>query len=96
MTKEEYLAKKKIIEADAKAAIDKLAGEYALSNAKHKEGDVIQDHIGFGKVEKLQWKYKSFQEDSEVVYICVELKKDLTPVKKNTKRMIYACNLINQ
>jgi hypothetical protein len=58
-------------------------------------GEIIKDHMGIIKIEKLKWMYKSFShgENVEMIYCGAELKKDLTPFKKATSRDVYECNV---
>ena len=67
-----------------------LKKKYADANNPYKVGDIIQDHIGKGKIEKIAY-YFSFS--PECIYYCQELKVDGTPGKNKSRRWIYQNNL---
>ena len=58
-----------------------------------KIGDIVTDHTGSVKVERITF-YRGFNDSLPVcVYHGIELKKDLTPTKKGDKREVYQNNI---
>lgn len=93
MTKEEY--KERIISIERECTIkkNKLKRECALSNNPYKVGDVVEDHIGKLRIERIgvytnPWNLPS------CVYYGIELKKDGTPCKRQTNRPVYQLYII--
>lgn len=68
-----------------------LKKEFALSNNPYKVDDIVTDHIGSLQIKKIEVYLSDLP---QCVYFGVELKKDLTPVKKQTGRGAYQSNLI--
>lgn len=71
-----------------------LVKKFAYSNNKVKQGDIVTDHIGSIKVERVR-----VHQGLNIIcciYDGVMLKKDLTPVKKLTKRSVYQSNLVTE
>lgn len=96
MTKEQYDNDLKVLFSEYERAKIELAKKFALENNSIKEGDIVTDHVGSIKVEKIQVTLGSFDDPPSCVYFGIELKKDLTPTKKATKRDVYQSNLITQ
>lgn len=69
----------------------KLIKIYVDHNNPHKVGEIIHDHIGSIRIEKIGY-YISY-EKPEATYTGVELLKNGTPNKKGNKRTIYQQNL---
>ena len=90
----EYKNLRQAIRERAKTEEMELAREYAYSNNTVKIGDIITDHIGSIKVEKIQWGFAFSRDYSECIYTGIELKKDKTPTKRGNKRQIYQSNLV--
>jgi hypothetical protein len=93
MTKDQL--KVKLIAIDVQYSTDKNAAfiEYAMSNNPYQKGDIIKDHIGKLKIDRIST-YISFGE-SCCVYYGVELKADgVTPMKKQSNRPVYQSNLL--
>lgn len=87
----EYKKRLKAINEEAAAKKQSLAKEYALAHNSVKIGDVVEDHIGRIKVEKVN--FQSFGELPRCVYFGIEITKAGTPSKKGTKRWVYQSNL---
>jgi hypothetical protein len=94
MNKSEYDIKRRQLTEDFEAAKNALAKEFALSNNTVKAGDIVTDHIGSIRVEKIKWTKGYGSDYPGCVYFGTELKKDLTPTKKGEKRDVYQYNLI--
>jgi hypothetical protein len=95
MTKEEYQSKCD----EHHLKIKSLAKEYALSNNPYKIGDIVNDHTGSIKIEKILLRRKWFIakrefEYPQCIYIGVELTKKGEPNKRGYKRSIYQSNII--
>jgi len=94
MTQEEY--KKKLLELQDEFTEKKkeVAKEYAFSNNPHKIGDIITDHSGSKlKIEKIKWSYGYGA--PACVYYGIELKKDLTPTKRQQNTSIHQSSIIS-
>lgn len=93
MTQEEYT--NKVAELTEKFELDKqsLRREYALSNNPYKVGDIVTDHIGSIVIEKIQHTISITHQYPFCVYTGLELKKDGTPTKKESKRAVYQTNI---
>lgn len=66
--------------------------EYAHANNPYKEGDVVTDHIGSIRVEKIGVHVSGG--DAQCVYTGVQLKKDGQVSKVQNHTTIYQSNLI--
>lgn len=103
MTKEEY--DRKISEYDrkmadlhtefvkAKEAIDL---EFARSNSSVTVGDIVCDHIGKIRVEKITANLAYMKKYPELGFWGRELRKDGKPKKSGKKRWTYQSNLIKE
>lgn len=92
MTKEEYQDRIKQIDVKYKTEKANLATLYAKSNIPHKVGDVVEDHIGKLKIERISFIWMS-DDELDYLYFGLELKKDGTPCKKQTGRSVYQSNI---
>lgn len=98
MTKEEYIKRIYEIKCKCQDEINALGVEYAKSNNPHKVGDIIHDHIGSIKIERVQIVLSanvsiSFNE-SYCRYYGIQLKKDGSPMKRqDPTRSIYQKNI---
>ena len=92
---QEYDSKMQLLESEFEAKKKELMKEFAFSNNPHQIGDIITDHIGSIKIEKIKWG-KGVNQFPSCVYIGVELKKDLTPAKKQNHTQIWQSYLIKQ
>ena len=69
-----------------------LLVNFALSHNTIAVGDIIKDHVGCAEVIKVGI-YCTYEGYSEMKYNCIELKKDGTPKKKETKRWVCQSNI---
>lgn len=86
MTKREYINRIDEIKRKCQDEINALGVEYAQSNNPHKVGDIIHDHMGSMKIERVQIVLGanvsiSFNE-SYCRYYGIQLKKDGSPMKR--------------
>lgn len=94
MSIDDFIIKMKTINQDYEKSRLSLLKEFALSNNPCKIGDIIQDHIGKLKIEKINWYIThSPSIPSACVYSGLELKKDGTPAKRQDGRKVYQTNL---
>lgn len=95
MTLEEYNQKIKELKEETILKESKINMEYAFSNNPYKVDDIIEDHIGKIKVEKIKYTSGSnmFNSFPECVYYGTVLKKDGTPTKKQEIRQVWQSNL---
>jgi hypothetical protein len=97
MTLEEYQERKKVIDNKYEQEVQELKIEFALKNNIYKVGDIIQDHYHIIKIEK--WKvYMEFCSDkpASLLYIGVQLTKNLIPYKKQQDSHMYQNNIIKK
>lgn len=92
MTEQEYKEKLQAIEDERRTKRFMLMKEYAKAQRKFGLGDIIQQHDVLLKIEN----FGTFAGVTlpEVVYKGIELKKDLTPKKKQVGSCIYGNNNI--
>ncbi len=95
MTKEEYQDRIKQIDAKHKKMKTDLAIEYAKSNNPYKVGDIVEDHIGKIRIERICIS-KIIIDYPCCTYYGVELKKDGTPCKRQTNRGIHQSNILKE
>jgi hypothetical protein len=93
MTKQEFDNALNAIENEYSKAKEKLLIDYAKSNNPCEIGDIIEDHIGKGRIIKQNVTRNYHDRRSSMFYECIELKKDGTPRKKETLRTIYQHHL---
>jgi hypothetical protein len=93
MEDSEYIAKIKAIDAEAQEKKNAIAKIYAHSQNPVKIGDLIEDHVGRIKVEKIGISSGMSSNLPLCVYYGIEITKAGTPSKKGTKRWIYQSNL---
>lgn len=95
MTKEELKIAIDAIKKEANEKTKAVLIEYAKSNSTVKIGDIVTDHIGSIRVEKIGTHQDGTfnTPSSQAMYTGVELKKDLTPTKKGTTRTVFQSNL---
>jgi hypothetical protein len=94
MTKEEYNTKLKKFKKDFEDAKLQVAKEYAKSNNPYKIGDVVTDHMGSIKIEKIGfWITAEFP---ECMYSGIELKKDGTSFKNKKQRTVWQFNIVKK
>ena len=92
MTQEDF--KTKLAEINAKYEQEKksLYSQYAHENSTVLIGDIVEDHIGCGRVLKMKTTFSSFYKYPSLIYECVELTKDGKRKKKETFREVYQIN----
>lgn len=91
MTKEELdLAEKALYEEYYKKKLS-LRMKYAEINRKYEVGDILEDHFHILKVEAIG--YYLSGDIPQVLYKGTELKKNLTPAKKQNNTGMYESNI---
>ena len=93
MTKQEFDNRLNFIGNRYDKEKEQLYIDYAIANNPCKVGDIIEDHIGKGKIIKQRVTRNYNDRRSSMFYECIELKKDGMPKKKETLRTFYQCNL---
>ena len=94
MTKEELKEKLNILESEYDFKIRELYIQYAKDNNQVKVGDIIRDHVGFGRVESMSVYINRYDKESKMKYFCTVLNKDGTERKRGeTTRDIYQSNI---
>lgn len=93
MTREEFDNMLNELQLEFNESKKALLAKFALSNNTIAVGDVVRDHKGCGRVEKLQATMSSLSKYSEMRYWCLELKKDGTPKKNGAFRWVYQSNI---
>lgn len=88
MTKEEYKERQKQLDAQYKNGRIELAKEYAHDNNPFQIGDIVSGNGTTIKITKLGY-YISF-DDPQMSLHGIELKKDLTPAKKQLNTVTYS------
>ena len=93
MTQEDF--KTRLAEINAKYEQEKryLYSQYAHENSTAKVDDIVEDHIGCGRVLKMKTTLAAFDKYPSLIYVCLEVKKDGTPKKKETYREVYQVNV---
>lgn len=93
MTQEEF--KTRLADINAKYEQEKrhLYSQYAYENSTVEVGDIVEDHIGCGRVLKMKATFASFDKYPSLIYECIEVKKDGTPKKIVTYRQVYQVNV---
>ncbi len=94
MNLDEYKNLRQAIKERAKVEERKLAKSYAFEHSNVKVDDIVTDHIGSIKVEKIMWGFLSFDNIPACVYGGTVLKKDKTPTKRYEYRKAYQINLV--
>jgi len=86
----------RIREINSKAEIEcnKVRKEFAEANNPFKVGDIVEDHIGKLKIEEV--KYSFMWGVPTCRFLGVELKKDETPMKRQTGRIVSQNNINKQ
>ena len=92
MTTEEYKTKIRELKSNLEQQELELMKEFVRSNNPYKVGDIVTDHIGRLKIEKMSYSW-GFG-NPEAVYYGTELKKDGTVCKKQTGRALFQSNII--
>lgn len=95
-TLEEYRKRVIQIEEEAKDKKRQLVREFALANNPYKKGDIITDHNGSLLIEKLIINWGFGNSLPYCSYSGVELKKDGTPMKRQSARSVSQDNIIKE
>lgn len=95
MTIEEYKERINQLELEYNRKKRELQKEYAKLNVPHKIGDVVEDHIGKLKIERIAFIWTA-RDEVEYEYFGIELKKDGTPCKRQTGRGVYQSNVLRR
>lgn len=83
------------VNKSAEARKREIAIEFANANNPHRRGDIIEDHIGKFKITNIRL-YRGWNNALPCCqYEGIELKKDGTPMKRQSGRFVYQHNIIN-
>ena len=93
MTKEEFDKRKTAINVEYERMKQDLYAKFAYENSTVMVDDIVEDHIGCGRVLRMKTTFAGFDSYPSLVYVCLEVKKDGTPKKKETYREIYQVNV---
>ena len=93
MTREEFNKRKTAINVEYEKMKQDLYEKFAYENSTVEVDDIVEDHIGCGRVLRMKTTFAGFDSYPSLVYICLEVKKDGTPKKKETYREIYQVNV---
>ena len=92
MTKEFFNERMKEIKAKFELEKDHLYINFANANNPYKVGDIVTDHTGSIKIEKIKTYFDGYTEPC-CVYTGVEYTKKGEPNKKGNKRSVYQRNI---
>lgn len=81
------------IENEASLKKKELAKRYVITNAKYKPGQIILDHHGFFKIEKITMGYSIYGNLPEIAYRGIRLTKKMEPMKKQDNTTCYEDNI---
>lgn len=93
MTTEEYDKELNFLQNEFEKQRIDLCKRFAFSNNPHKIGDIITDHIGSIKIQQIKTTFGYLDKYPSCIYIGQELKKDLTPIKKESIRQVSQNNI---
>jgi hypothetical protein len=96
MNEIEYKNKLAEIERVSKQSKYILAQKYAFSNTSVQIGDIVEDHIGRIKVERIKFCIMSYNSLPDCVFQGIIINKNGSSSKKNTCRDVYQFNLKQQ
>ena len=94
MTLEDYSKQKRDIERQAEKDKTALLIKFVDLNNPYKIGDIVTDHIGSIRYDKLKYTTTSSGNIPTPIYIGIELKKDGTPKKRVVVRNVYGSNVL--
>ena len=92
MTIEEYQDKKEKLHKDYQKNLYDLAMEYAKANCIYVAGDIVEDHMGYFKIEKIAY-CSTWRSKPSLVFKGVELTKKLVVKKRPTRDTIFSSNI---
>ena len=93
MTREEFDKRKTAINVEYERMKQDLYVKFAFENSTVEVDDIVEDHIGCGRVLKMKATFASFDKYPSLIYECIEVKKDGTPKKKDAFRQVYQVNV---
>ena len=93
MTKEEFTLEKIQIDKERDEKYTSLCSKYATIHNPYKVGDIVKDHVGSVKIEKISFTIQYGTNIPYCIYFGLELKKDLTPRKGLSKRSVHQINV---
>ena len=96
MTQEEFIIELDKLEQEMNDRIISLSKKYAISNKKHKIGDVVTDNIGSVLIDHWQFTRGGKKWLPENIYSGYELKKDGSIRKDKSRRSVYEHNIIEK
>ena len=88
----EYKDKVKTLEDKLEWDKTELMKQFVRENNPYKVGDIVTDHIGSVKIEKLGYSW-GFNSNPCATYFGIEINKDGTPNKKGKTRTAFQSNL---
>jgi len=91
---EEYKIEKRNIERQAEKDKTALLIDFVDLNNPYKIGDIVTDHIGSIRFDKLKYTITGCDNVPTAIYIGIELKKDGTPKKRVVIRNVYGSNVL--
>ena len=95
MTREEYNKQKEALNKEYQKSLRELAVRYALENNPYKIGDIIEDHIGKGKI--IGWFVTIWGDElPTMMYKCDNLTKKGKIKKRVPYRIICQLNIKKQ
>lgn len=94
MTQDEYNERIKRLEAKLEDEKNTLLKEFVDSNNPYKKGDIVTDHIGSIRIEKIKYATGGMLGIPCAVYFGIELTKKGVPKKIATKRDVYQRNIL--
>ena len=93
MTQEDFRTRLADINAKYEQEKKVLYSQYAHENSTVEVDDIVEDHIGCGRVLKMKTTFAAFDKYPSLIYVCMEVKKDGTPKKKESFRQVYQVNV---
>tara|TARA_R110000787_G_C13249529_1_gene429222 strand:- start:319 stop:603 length:285 start_codon:yes stop_codon:yes gene_type:complete len=94
MNLEDYKELKRDIERQAEKDKTALLIKFVDLNNQYKIGDIVTDHIGSVRFDKLKYTTTGAGNIPTPIYIGIELKKDGTPKKRVVVRNVYGSNVL--
>lgn len=94
MTKEEYFDSLKQEKKQYDLRLKQIYIKYAEENNSVKVGDIIKDHIGYGKVIKMGVSFAYLKDTPCMTYQCEEYTAKLLPKKKANTRIVWQTNIV--
>lgn len=92
MTHQEFRAEMEDLEKQYKLEKKRIINEYVMSWCPYKIGDIVRDHIGFVKIEKIV-PIIGICNKVDIMMLGTEYTLKLEPKKTGTRRNIYHSNI---